>query len=98
MGVYLGLIVADESIEEKIQEKHHITLAAVKDAIQWPAQAQTGFEDHPDHGPRWIAIGKDENEREVIAWLVPLPDYAGPDADTWNVVTARYLEDEQAPI
>jgi len=54
-AVYLGLIVADPSIEIKIQEKHNITLREVRDALQWPARAEIAEEAHPVHGYRWVA-------------------------------------------
>ena len=92
--VYLGLIDADESIKAKIQEKHNITLAEVKEAVQWPARAQVAFEDHPEHGERWIAVGETAEHREVVAWLLPVPEYAEGAADTWRVKTARWVDED----
>jgi hypothetical protein len=93
-SVYLGLIVAEPSIERKIREKHQITLAEVREALQWPARAETVEEDHPRHGHRWIATGSCADGREVIACLLPLPPYLGPLADTWTLKTARWLKDD----
>ncbi|WP_405070420.1 hypothetical protein OG558_12755 [Kribbella sp. NBC_01510] len=90
-SVYLGLITADPGIEAKIQEKHHITLAEVREALQWPAQAQTVEEDDPEHGHRWVAVGQSAGDRLVIAWLLPLPPYMGSLADTWTLKSARWL-------
>lgn len=90
-SVYLGLIIADPSVETKIREKHNITLEQVKDALQWPARAEVAEEDHPNHGLRWIAVGEFSSDRLVIAWLVPLPEYSGSLADTWTLKSARWM-------
>ncbi len=88
-AVYLGLIVADPSIEIKIQEKHNITLREVRDALQWPARAEIAEEAHPVRGYRWVALGQSSG-RLVIAWLLPLPEHLGSLADTWTLKSARW--------
>jgi hypothetical protein len=89
--VYFGLITADYTIEAKIRQKHSITLAEVREALQWPAQAEAAEDDDPEHGWRVLAYGSTRDGREVFASLVPFPEWAGIDADTWNLKTARWL-------
>jgi hypothetical protein len=92
-SVYLGLIVDDPGIEAKIRGKHYgITLADVREALQWPAQAETVEDNHPEHGHRWVAVGQNAEGRFVIAWLLPLPPYMGSLADTWTLKSARWLD------
>lgn len=90
-AIYLGYLVAAPSVEAKINEKHHITLADVREALQWPAIAQVVEDDDPEHGWRLLAIGKNGLGREVFAALIPLPESAGTTADTWAVKTARWI-------
>lgn len=91
MAIYLGLIEAHPNVVFKIQGKHQITLAEVREALQYPARAQAAVEDHAEHGWRVIAYGFDLNDREVFAALLPLPEHEGERADTWLCKSARWL-------
>ena len=90
-SIYIGLIVADLSTIAKINEKHHLTLDEVREALQWPAPARVGYEDHPEPGGRWIAVGTVAGGRDLIAALLPSPMFAGSGADTWVLKTARWI-------
>ncbi len=93
MSVYLGLIVADPGVEQKLREKHGgLTLDDVRDAIQQPSRSQAGWDDDEEYGRRLIAVGTTSSGRAVIAVLLPHPPYDGDDAETWIVKTAQWLE------
>ncbi|MGL5826276.1 MAG: hypothetical protein ACRCYU_15905 [Nocardioides sp.] len=92
MGVYIGLIVADDTVQEKLKQKpNHAPLWAVREALQWPAKAEIAPEDHPEHGLRWVAVGKTADGRELIAQLLPEPSHEGGRADTWRLKSALWL-------
>ncbi|RNL66223.1 hypothetical protein EFK50_00945 [Nocardioides marmoriginsengisoli] len=90
-AIYLGLVIADPSVVAKLHEKHTITLEQVREAIQWPAKARTAEETHPEHGWRVVAIGTAACGDTVLATLLPVPTWAGTAADTWVVLTARWV-------
>ena len=89
-GVHLGYIDASPAVESKIQEKHGITLAEVREALQFPAPVRIAPEEHPEHGYRWVAVGSCGGH-VVIAWLLPLPEHEGATADSWTLKTARWV-------
>jgi hypothetical protein len=90
--VYLGQLVIDPEIEDKLHRKHKgITFADVVEAIQWPAKALAAWEDHPVHGRRVVALGTVASGRRVICCLDPIPDW-DEYADTWKVRTARWVD------
>lgn len=92
--MYIGLLRIEPEIEAKINAKHNITFDQVKDAIQWPAQAEAEWDDDPDYGRRLVAFGISAEGRPVIAYLVPLIPYWEDEdaADTWDIRTARFVE------
>jgi hypothetical protein len=90
--VHLGrLVIVDESVNDKLRQKHHITYDEVVEALQWPAKARAAWDDHPDYGRRLIAMGSVASGREVIGYLEPLPEW-DDHADTWDIKTARWVE------
>lgn len=90
--VYLGrLVILDDSVNDKLHQKHHITYDEVVEALQYPARAQAGWDDHPDYGWRVVAIGSVASGRRVIGILKPVPNW-DDHADTWDIQTARWVE------
>ena len=71
--------------------KHQVTLDEVREALEWPAKVRVATEDHPEHGFRWIVIGQIGSSRELIAALLPTPDWEGDRADTWVLKTGRWV-------
>lgn len=90
MAIYLGILEFDPSIRSKVNGKHHVTPDEVREALQWPARAETAWEEHPEHGRRVVALGSTADGREVVAWLLPLPHW-DDGTDTWIVKTARWV-------
>lgn len=90
MAIYIGLIVDDDDSAAHIAP-HDVTLADVRDAVQWPAGAQAAWDTDPEHGPRCVATGFDSRGRLLLVALDPLPRYLGATADTWRVRTAYPL-------
>lgn len=88
MGAHIGLITFDPSVVAKLKLKHNITPSDVRAALEWPAQARSAWEQHPDHERRLVALGH-VADRPVIASLMPLPAW-DEDADTWLCLTARW--------
>lgn len=89
---YLGEIHADEHIRWKITRRSGggCTLAQVREALLWPAIAETAWEDHPVHGRRLVALGTTADGRTVIAWLLPIPPW-DPSSGSWIVKSARWV-------
>lgn len=92
MGFHFGVIDADPSIQQKLREKHGVTLGDVIEALQWPSRALAAEEDHPQHGWRVVAYGRTATGRELMAVLLPAREWEGIAADTWIVKTARWLD------
>lgn len=90
MAQHLGLLLADASIVAKDNTKHNLPHHLVQEALQFPARARTGWEDHELNGRRLVAMGSTSQGRELIAWLLPLPAW-DEDSDTWLVKSARWL-------
>lgn len=91
MAIYIGLTIVDPGVIPKLNEKHQVTEAEVKEALQWPAKVRAALENDPKHGERWVALAEVGSGRPLIAWLLPAPDWAGEQADTWVVKTARWV-------
>jgi hypothetical protein len=91
VSIYVGRVVIDDSIAAKIREKHSITPEEVREALEWPAQVRAAEEWHEYHGHRWVALGRTATDREVLAVLLPTPDWEDARADTWVLKTARWL-------
>lgn len=85
-SVYVAEVIAAGDLH--FQTKHQITLQDVVDAVQWPASARIAFDDDEEHGPRWIAVGTDSNQRTLYIVLRPVPLVFEELAETWEVVTA----------
>ncbi|MBK5218037.1 MAG: hypothetical protein JJE02_10675 [Propionibacteriales bacterium] len=90
-SIYIGKLVAEPSIEAKINQKHNVTLDEVREAIQWPAVAEAAKEEHPVHGIRWVCVGTVADGRQLIAWIMPRPPHFEESADTWTLKTASWL-------
>jgi hypothetical protein len=82
---YVGYIHIDPSILDKIHTKHQLTEGDVRDAFQWPAEARGFWEDHPEHGLRYLVKGKNYAGRVILGWLEPVDIADG----TWVLRSAR---------
>ena len=89
-GEHLGVIEITPAIEYKIRRRHNITGLEVREALQWPAEAETAWENHEEHGRRLVAIGRAATGRLVIGWLLPLPEW-DENSDTWTLKSARWV-------
>jgi hypothetical protein len=85
VGVYIGYVDIPSSVEMKIREKHQVTGDEVREAVQWPARAQAGWEDHPEHGLRVLALGQSYAGRVILVVLQPVD----PTDGYWRLRTAR---------
>jgi hypothetical protein len=91
VAIYIGQVIIDPSIVAKLNTKHQVTQDELREALQWPASVHVAREVHPEHGPRWIAVARTGASREIIATLLPAPEWEGDAADTWVVKTARWV-------
>jgi len=89
-GEHLGVIEIPPPIEDKIRRRHDITGLQVREALQWPAKAETAWENSDEHGRRLVAVGQAASGRLVIAWLLPLPEW-DENSDTWTLKTSRWV-------
>ena len=93
-GARLGEIRCDPEIEVKLRRKTpSLTSDDVREALLWPAEAQSAWEDDPEHGRRLIVLGAVATGRRLIAFLLPLPDW-DDETDTWIVKTARWVDND----
>lgn len=93
MAEHLAEIRCDPPIERKIRDKHRISISEVREALEHPAKARTGWDEDPEHGRRLIAVGAVASGRRVIAWLLPSPEW-DPYPEVWIVKTARWVDDD----
>ncbi len=91
MGIYIGMLIVDPTVLDKLNRKHSVTEAEVREAFQWPASVDAVFEDHPEHGARWVGLATLASGREVFGALLPAQAWAGADAEDWVLKTARWL-------
>lgn len=91
MAIYIGLVLVDPSVVDKLNRKHNVTEAEVKEALQWPARIRGGWEEDPEHGKRWVTIATVASGREMLAALLPSPAWADEQAETWVVKSARWV-------
>ena len=84
-SVYIGHIEVDATVLDKIRRKHHLTVAEVREALQWPARPDVRWEDHSEHGLRLVAVGQTATGRNLMAALRPVDETDG----TWRLCTAR---------
>lgn len=89
-SIYIAEVIIDPPIEAKIQGKHNLTAAQVREAIQYPAKAESAFDSNEEHGPRWLVVGECDG-RSIVAAVLPVPSYEGPNAETWVLKTARWV-------
>lgn len=86
MSIYIGLVIVDPSIEDKLRHKTpSLTGAEVREALQYPSDALAAWEDDPVHGERVIAEGSTASGRVILAALHPVDVSDG----TWALKTAR---------
>lgn len=85
MGEYIGWVIVDPGVERKINKKHQLTVADVREAFQWPARAQGFWEDHERHGLRYVIKGTNSAGRVILGALQPVDETDG----TWALRTAR---------
>lgn len=91
MGIYLGWIDAHPNVVFKNNGKHHMTLALVREALQFPARVEARPDDDPEHGWRVLAYGSTADGRELFAALLPLPEREYERAETWLCKSAMWL-------
>ena len=85
MAEYIGLIFVDPAVVEKINAKHHLTVAEVRAALQWPAVVQGFWADRPEHGRRYVVRGTGYSGQPILAWLHAVDVTDG----TWALRSAR---------
>jgi hypothetical protein len=75
----------------KLSGKHDLTEDDVRTLIQWPARVPVVFDDDPQHGPRWVVLVRLSGGDAFFAALVPLPEYDGEGATSWQLITAYWI-------
>lgn len=84
-AVYIGDVVIDPSVAAKINTKHQLTEADVREALLSPACVVPRWDDHPVHGLRLIVKATTSAGRPILAWLEPVDAADG----TWALRSAR---------
>jgi hypothetical protein len=84
-SVYIAELRIDPSVESKIKEKHNVNPYEAREAFVLRGDVRAGWEDHPAHGRRLIALGTTYADRRILGVLVPLDAAEG----IWKLVTAR---------
>jgi hypothetical protein len=87
--IYIAQIWIDDTVEEKIKNKHEVTPEEVREALCLRQDAETYWEDHPAHGLRVIGLGTTYVGRPILAVLLPIDELDG----TWVLKTARSPRD-----
>jgi hypothetical protein len=83
--VYIAEIRIADAIERKIMTKHNVTPQEVKEALVLRSDVRAGWEDHPVHGLRVVALGTTSEGRPILASLYPVDPRDG----IWTLMTAR---------
>jgi hypothetical protein len=91
VAIYIGRVIVDPGVVAKLNTKHQVTHDEVREALEWPAKVRVAIEDHPQHGRRWVVVGQTGSSRELIAALLPTPEWEGDRADTWVLKTGRWI-------
>ena len=87
-SIYIAEIRIADSIELKIKTKHNVTPEEVREALVLRNDVRAGWENHPAHGERVVALGTTYRGRPILAVLVPV-DPADPLDGVWILKTAR---------
>lgn len=88
MEVWIGDLRFDPEVEAKIQQKHNLTAARVREAVALGAADRMDWHAHPVYGWRLIATGTDADGHRIIAYLRPVDR----DEETWECLTAMMEE------
>jgi uncharacterized DUF497 family protein len=86
-GVYIAVIDIRPGVEDKIRTKHNLTGQEVRNVFIMNPKVRGNWEDHPDYGRRYVAVGSTETGRLVIAWFYDIDASDG----VWDLGTARYV-------
>lgn len=84
-AIYIADIKIAVNIERKINQKHNVTFAEVREAYIMRDDTDLEWEDHPAHGRRVVGFGTTYAGRLLIAAFYPID----PSDGVWALMTAR---------
>lgn len=84
-AIYIAEIKIARNIEQKINQKHNVTLAEVREAYIMRNDTDLEWEDHPTHGRRVVGFGTTYAGRLLFAALYPID----PTGGVWALASAR---------
>ncbi len=87
MEEWIGDIIFDPRVEEKIRTKHNVAPWEVREAVALGAADSASWERHAKHGERLVAVGRTGNGATLIVYLKPIDRSDG----RWVCLTARRL-------
>lgn len=76
MAVLITDIECSSTVEEKLNNKHQLTLDDVYDALE-DHDLTVGWDDDPNHGRRVLARGRTSSGRLIRIFLYPVDEDAG---------------------
>jgi hypothetical protein len=84
MGEWIGQIVpASQATEDKLTQKHNLTIAQIMEAVAHGAHERAFWHDHPTYGRMLIVYGSDSISGMVV-YLRPIDREDG----LWECLTA----------
>jgi len=85
--VVVAELIIDQATEKKINTKHQLTAAEVREAVLYANDTVAEWQDHPEHGTRLVVRGTTYLKRPVIAYMTPLNEN-DPKEGTFDLKTA----------
>jgi hypothetical protein len=86
-GVVVAQLNISPHVEAKINSKHDLTAAEVREAVLYARDAVAEWQEHPRHGLRLVARGTTYAGRPVIAYMTPV-NVNDPNEGAFDLKTA----------
>jgi len=86
-GVVVAQLNISPYVEDKINKKHNLTAAEVREAVLYARDAVAEWQEHPQYGLRLVVRGTTYAGRPVIAYLTRANE-DDPDEGTFDLKTA----------
>jgi len=67
---YAAVLIIDPSTEAKLRTKHGLTGSQVREAVLLGAHIEARWQDHPEHGERWLVRGETYDGTELLAIVI----------------------------
>lgn len=88
-ALWIGYLLVNEIVEEKLRTKHNLTVRQVRLAVCNGVHDEASWEDHPVYRERLVVTESTLETGPLIAYLRPIDESDG----TWECLTAWRLTD-----